>query len=101
MAGRLQLRMYTINKGQMDEFLKIWREGVCRVREKHGFKVQGGWIPEGETRFFWLMSYDGDDWDKAEEAYFNDPERKNMTPSPSSFVAHMELRFVNFVSPKS
>src|SRR5262245_65797100 len=93
-AGKVQLRMYTINKGQMEAFLQAWRNGVCPVRQKFGFRVEGGWVVENENRFYWFISYDGDDWDAAEAAYFNSDERKNMNPSPSQFVAHMELRFV-------
>jgi hypothetical protein len=96
MAKKTQLRMYTINRGQLDDFFKAWRAGVCPLREKYGFHVEGGWVVENENRFFWLMTFDGDDWDKAEEAYFNSPERKNMNPNPSQYVAHMELRFVHF-----
>jgi hypothetical protein len=96
MAGRIQLRMYIINKGQMGEFLNVWREKVCPLRAKYGFHVEGGWIPDNENRFFWLIRYDGDDWDTAEAAYFASEERKTMTPSPAGFVAHMELRFVRF-----
>lgn len=96
MAEHLQLRMYTINKGQMDEFFAAWRAGVVPVRQKFGFRVEGGWVVENENRFFWLISYEGDDWDAAEAAYFNSDERKNMNPSPSQYVAHMEVRFVHF-----
>jgi hypothetical protein len=98
MAGRLQLRMYTINKGKLNEFLDAWRKGVVPLRAKYGFRIEGGWAVENENRFYWLMAYDGDDWDKAEQAYYNSPQRKTLNPDPSQFVAHMELRFVHFES---
>ncbi len=96
--AKLQLRMYTLNKGQAEPFLKLWRQKVVPLRATYGFRVVGSWLFENENRFVWMLAYDGDDWDKAEAAYFGSDERKTMNPSPSDYVAHMELRFVQAVS---
>jgi hypothetical protein len=93
MAKTTQLRIYVINKGKMDEFLKIWHEHVVPLRQKCGFTVEGGWRVEGENRFIWMLSTDGD-WESKDQAYHTSPERKALDPEPSSFVAHMELRFL-------
>jgi hypothetical protein len=87
--------MYTINKGQMETFLKIWREQVVPLRQKHGFTVDWGWVVDDENRFVWMVSYEnGEGWDAALDSYMNSPDRKTMNPEPGSFVAHMEVRFV-------
>jgi hypothetical protein len=93
MAKTTQLRIYTINKGKMDEFVKVWREGIVPLREKTGFTVEGGWVIEGESRFVWMVSADGD-WKAKEEAYYTSPERKAMNPDPASFIAYLEVRFL-------
>jgi hypothetical protein len=94
MAKTVQLRMYTINKGKMDEFVKLWRTNVVPLRQKHGFTVESAWIIEGENRFVWMMSLADGDWKSKDEAYHASPERKAVNPDPGSLVAHMELRFV-------
>jgi hypothetical protein len=94
MAKTIQLRIYTINKGKMDEFVKLWRANVVPLRQKHGFTVEAGWIVEGENRFVWMMSLADGDWKSKDEAYHSSPERKALNPDPGSLVAHMELRFV-------
>lgn len=92
-----QLRIYVINKGQMDAFVKAWREQVVPLRQKHGFKVEGGWVVEGESRFVWIVSAEQEEWMAKESGYYNSPERKAMSPDPASFIAHMEIRMMNSV----
>jgi hypothetical protein len=98
MAKKSQLRMYTINKGQMEAFLRVWREQVVPLRVKCGFAVDAAWVIEGENRFFWIVSYDGaQEWKTLEDAYITSPERRNMNPEPAQFIAHMEVRFISSV----
>ena len=94
MAKTIQLRMYTINKGKMDEFVKLWRANVVPLRQKYGFMVEDAWIVEGENRFVWIMSSAEGDWKTKDETYHSSLERKALNPEPGSFVAHMELWFV-------
>lgn len=100
MAKITQLRIYTINRGEMDVFVKGWREKIVPLRLKHGYTIDGAWVVEGENRFVWMVSYDGDEsWDATERAYYNDPERLAVTPGPAVHIALMELRFINPVFP--
>ncbi|MEO8610146.1 MAG: NIPSNAP family protein [Chloroflexota bacterium] len=98
MTKTTQLRIYTINRGEMDEFVKGWREKIIPIRLKHGYAVEGGWVMEGENRFVWMVSYEGDEsWEDVEKAYYNDPERLAITPGPAIHIALMELRFIKSV----
>ena len=91
-----QLRMYTINRGQMDEFVRVWREKVVPLREKLGFRVVSAWINPSTNQFIWIVSYDGPlSWDDANKAYYDLPERQALVPSPVDFIARMELSLVN------
>ena len=94
MAKTLQLRIYTINKGMMDEFVKIWRTNVVPLRQKHGFTVENAWVVEGENRFVWMMSLADGDWKSKDEAYHSSPKPKALNPDPSSLIAHIDLKFV-------
>jgi hypothetical protein len=98
MTKTTQLRIYTINRGEMDVFVQGWRENIVPLRLKHGYTIDGAWIVEGENRFIWMVSYDGDEaWDTKEQTYYNDPERKAVAPGPAVHIALMELRFIRSV----
>lgn len=99
MARTSQLRIYTINRGEMEAFIQCWREKVVPLRHQHGFTIDAAWTVEGENRFIWIVSYEGEEsWDAKVEAYLNDPARQNMSPQPTEFIAHMEVRLVTTVA---
>ncbi|MBM3450247.1 MAG: NIPSNAP family containing protein [Armatimonadetes bacterium] len=86
----IQLRRYVIHKNQMDEFVKVWRDGVVPLRKKHGFRVLGAWITHDRNEFVWLVAHDGN-FAAADAAYYASPERGAITPNPSSFIAKSEV----------
>ena len=49
-----QLRMYVINRGQLDAFVAAWRAGVYPLREQHGFRMDSSIrkTVESELYFF-------------------------------------------------
>ncbi len=94
----LQLRIYTINKGEMEQFIREWDEKIRPLREKIGFRVYGAWTSDSTNQFIWLMGYDGTDtWEVKDGAYFNSPERKAMQPDPARHIARSEHFFVKDV----
>lgn len=98
MALKQQLRIYTINKGKMDEFVQGWRDILVPLRRQFGWRVDAGWVMEGENKFVWILALDTDeDWDAKNNFYFNSPERKNMASDPAQHIAHIEARFINTV----
>jgi hypothetical protein len=90
-----QLRMYVINRGQLDAFVAAWRAGVYPLREQHGFRIDAAWtIPERDT-FVWLLSYEGsDDWQTKEAAYYASAERAALDPDPAQWIAQSNSWFV-------
>ncbi len=99
MARISQLRIYTINKGKMDEFVAAWRSQVVALRRKQGFIVEGGWIFTEVNKFVWLLSLDGtpEEWEAKNQFYYASPERLNMQPNPSDFIAHMDVQMIQSV----
>ncbi len=90
-----QLRIYTINKGKLDDFVKAWREGVYPLRQKFGFKIEGAWIVKERNEFVWITSYDGpEDWQTQDAAYYASPERAALNPDPAQFIAKAEHWFI-------
>jgi hypothetical protein len=94
-----QIRIYTINKGALEQFEAEWREKLVPLREKHGFKVLEGYTLPSTNQFVWLMSFEGTDadWETADRAYFASPERIAMQPDPGRLIARMENIFVTRV----
>lgn len=97
-----QLRMYKIQEGKLQEFVDGWRAGVYPLRVKHGFAVDGAWVVEDESRFVWIVSYDGpEDWSEKDGAYYSSPERKSLDPDPAKLIAESEHWFVRAVLPST
>ncbi len=95
-----QLRMYTINRGKMDEFIRAWKTGVYPLRQKQGFHIDGAWVLKERNQFVWLLSFDGTDWDAKDAAYYASPERAALNPDPAQFIAFAEHWFLTEVMPR-
>ena len=81
-----QLRDYGIAEGHLDEFLDAWTRGVLPLRRAAGFEVQA-WTVPGESRFVWLLAYDGPGTFAAgDEAYYDSPERTALDPDPAQWI---------------
>jgi hypothetical protein len=52
-----QIRIYTINKGEMDAFLKHFREEVMVVHERIGLPIVGTWVNRPQNEFIWVRTY--------------------------------------------
>ena len=57
-----QIRIYTINKGEMDNFLKHFKDDIIGLHEKIGVPIVGTWVNRPQNEFIWVRSYK----DKAE-----------------------------------
>jgi NIPSNAP len=78
---RYQLRIYGVLPGRAEDFAREWREQVVPLRRAHGFGVVGGWIEEGGDRFVWIVGHE--DFEAADRAYYESPERAAMEPDPA------------------
>ncbi len=96
-----QLRLYTINRGQMDDFLRAWRDGIYPLRLRHGFRIVGAWVEAENNLFVWLLSYAGPEaWDEKERAYSQSPERAGLNPDPAHYVARAQQYFLTPALPQ-
>jgi hypothetical protein len=82
---RFQLRTYRIEGGQLDDFVREWRDLVLPLRRKLGFSVVGPWVDREESRFVWVIGYDGD-IREANERYYRSEEREAMNPDPARLI---------------
>ena len=87
----MQLRLYTIDKGRLDDFAKAWRAGVYPLRLKMGYQIPFAATIPTTNQFIWLLTYDGpDSWEQKEAAYYGSAERKQLSPNPSQWIARPE-----------
>jgi hypothetical protein len=92
-----ELRVYTVKPGEMEAWVAEWREHVYPLRLKLGFAIPAAWVVDGEDRFVWLLEYDGDDYDAANDAYYGSVERQAVEPEPTRHLVateHWPLRRV-------
>lgn len=81
-----QLRDYRIADGHLADFLDAWTRGVLPLREAAGFQIQAWTIP-GESRFVWLLGYDGPgSFEAADAAYYDTPSRATLDPDPAQWI---------------
>lgn len=96
---KLQLRLYTIESGNLESFITAWRETLVPLRERFGFRVLGAYTVPEANLFVWFMAHDSPEtWDEADGAYFASAERLALRPDPARFILHMENRFVEPVA---
>jgi len=94
----IQIRIYTINKGGLQQFAKEWSEKIRPLREKIGFRIPGAWTVASTNQFIWLMEYDDpDSWEARDKAYFDSAERRALDPDPGRLIARMEQNFMERV----
>ena len=86
-----QLRIYTINRSELQRFAYEWKKKVLPLRIEHGFEIEAAWTIESTNQFVWLISYDGvEKWQVKEENYYASLERTSMEPNPARLIARPE-----------
>lgn len=87
------LRTYTINKGQMDSWLKLFDEKLVPLMAEAGIKVEGKWVNAEGTQFIWVRSY-GDseaDIESKEAAFYGSEWWKANVDHVRSHLAHRDI----------
>ncbi len=97
-----QLRIYTINRGKMDDFVQAWLKGVYPLRLRYGFTIPSAWVVAERNAFVWILGYDGpESWEVREAIYYGSQDRAVLNPDPRQFIAHTEHWFISSVLPPS
>ena len=91
------LRTYTINKGQMESWLKLFDEKLVPLMSENGIKVEGKWVNDERTQFIWVRSY-GDseaDIEAKEAAFYGSDWWKANVDHVRSRIAHLEIKLIH------
>ncbi|SRR5579875_2775728 len=93
-----EVRIYTANKGKLDEFVKVWNEKLAPIHERYGIKLLGAWVNRPQNEFVWIRVFENEaERDAKIETYFASPERKAIGDLPQSLLAKTEVRTVEDV----
>ena len=87
-----QLRIYTINTGMMDSWLKVFeQEIVPRVKEA-GISIQTAWVNQERTQFIWIRTFDSiEDLKLKEAAFYGTDFWKENVDRIRGYHAHREI----------
>ena len=90
-----QLRIYTINRGMMDSWLKLFEEHIRPLHSKLGLPVERTWVNADRTEFIWIRSFqNAEEIAEKEAGYYGSPERKALGDLPTSHIAKIEVRVI-------
>lgn len=88
-SGHWELRIYTINRGQLDDFVAAWRKGPYVIRTEQGFQIPAAWISRQNNQFIWIVGYDGpESWEDKQSAYYSSAARTTVDVDPLTMIAH-------------
>jgi hypothetical protein len=86
-----QIRIYTINRGQMDDFLKHFKEQTLPLHEKVGIPVVATYVNRPQNEFIWVRTYANAEERDARQKAFQDAAREAGVVLGGN-VAKMEIR---------
>ncbi|MPZ49186.1 MAG: hypothetical protein GEU75_07785 [Dehalococcoidia bacterium] len=90
-----QIRLYTINKGEMDAFLTHFQEAVVPWHKSVGVNIASTFVNRPQNEFIWVRTYDDEADREAKQKLLNEsPLRAAMAATLGSNVAKMEIRDV-------
>jgi hypothetical protein len=88
-----QVRIYTINKGEMDAFLKHFHDEVLPLHESINWPVVTMWVNRPQNEFVWIRTHkDAADLEAKTKAFQEGRAARNLTLGTN--VAKMEVREV-------
>jgi len=88
-----QMRTYTINKGMMDSWQKLFESGIKPAHEALGISVVAHWVNTDHNQFIWVRRFaDGEDVPAKEDEFRNSAGFKSLGDQPSSHIARMDVQ---------
>ncbi len=87
-----QLRIYTVNRGKMDEWVQWFDEKLRPIAARAGQTILGPWVNEARTDFIWIRVYDtADDARAKDDRFYDSAEWKAIAAEARTFIAKTEV----------
>ena len=94
-----QIRLYTINKGEMGDFLKQFTTETTPMHARLGVNISAAYVNRPQNEVIWIRTYsDAAQRDAQQKAIQESPERIAMGARFGGNVAKMEVREVEVLS---
>ena len=94
-----QLRIYTVNKGMTDQWVKHFTEVLVPMQENLGIKIGGMWVNEDKNHFIWIRSFaDAEDLKAKEAAFGASPDWQAIRENAGSHLARLDVITMNAVA---
>ena len=71
-----QVRIYTINKNEMDAFVRHFREETMPLHEQVGIPIVGTWVNRPQNEFIWVRTFADEQERDAKLAAFREAAQK-------------------------
>ena len=85
-------RVYTVNRGMMDQYLNYFTETLVPIQEKHGIKIEGKWVNEDRNQFIWIRSFANPD---VVNVMQGTPEWDAVVPKARSYIARIDVQTIS------
>lgn len=83
-----QLRIYTVNRGRMADWVRWFDEKLMPIAAKAGQTVVGPWVDETATEFIWVRVYESaEDAKEKDERFYSSPEWKAIASEALELLA--------------
>ncbi len=93
-----QLRIYTINRGMMDQWVNHFNEVLMPIYGSVGIKVEGAWANEDKNQFVWIRTFeDAADLEAKEAAFYGSDAWKSSVDKTRSHLARVDVQLINNV----
>ena len=93
-----QIRTYTINKGMMDSWLKLFDKEIRPVHEGLGIPIVATYVSADGSDFVWVRTFKtAEEIPDKEAAYFAADGPKARGSKPTDHIAKMDVRLVEEV----
>ena len=90
-----QLRIYTVNRGMMDEWVSHFNQVLVPVLEKVGMKIQSQWVSEDKSQFIWIRSFDDlDDLKALEAKFYSSADWDAVKDKARSYLARIDVKLM-------
>ena len=88
-----QMRSYTINKGMMDSWIKLFETGIKPAHDAVGMPVVATWVNMDHNQFIWVRRFpEGADIPAKEDEFRNSDGFKSLGTQPGDHIAKMDVQ---------
>lgn len=88
------LRLYTVNKNKMDEWIAHFKAKLVPLMAQHGLTVPSAWTNKDRTEFIWIREYRNGDIEGCEKSFYGSAEWAEVVDYTRSLIAKVEVKLI-------